>query len=58
MIFKEYKNMDTIELEKYVQELLNSGIVKNEKQRAELENIFKELRKQNFCNWLKQELKK
>lgn len=58
MELKEYKNMNSAELEKYIQKLLNSGIVKNERQRAELENIFKELRKQNFCNWLKKELKK
>ena len=58
MELKEYKNLDSLELEKYAAELLNSGIVKNAKQRAELENIIKELRKQNYINLMKKELKK
>ena len=58
MELKEYNNLNSLELEKYVSELLNSGIVKNPKQRAELENIIKELKKQNFLALMKKELKK
>ena len=58
MELKEYKNLNSLELEKYAAELLNSGIIKNEKQRAELENIIKELKKQNFLALMKKELKK
>ena len=29
MELKEYKNLNSLELEKYILELLNSGIVKN-----------------------------
>ena len=58
MELKEYKNLNSFELEKYVSELLNSGIVKNQKQRAELENIIKELKKQNFLALMKKEFKK
>lgn len=58
MELKEYNNLNSLDLEKYVSELLNSGIVKNPKQRAELENIIKELKKQNFLALMKKELKK
>ena len=58
MELKEYKNLNSLELEKYILELLNSGIVKNPKQRAELENVIKELRKQNFLALMKKEFKK
>ena len=58
MELKEYKNLNSLELEKYILELLNSGIVKNQKQRAELENIIKELKKQNFLALMKKEFKK
>ena len=58
MELKEYKNLNSFELEKYVSELLNSGIVKNQKQRAELEIIIKELKKQNFLALMKKEFKK
>ena len=58
MELKEYKNLNSLELEKYILELLNSGIVKNPKQRAELENIIKELKKQNFLALMKKEFKK
>ena len=58
MELKEYKKLNSLELEKYILELLNSGIVKNQKQRAELENVIKELRKQNFLALMKKEIKK
>ena len=58
MELKEYKKLNSLDLEKYVLELLNSGIVKDQQQRAELANILKELKKQNFLALMKKELKK
>ena len=56
MNLKNYKNMDTIQLEKYIAELLNSDAIKNEVQRAEIEQLHKELQKLNYIKWLKKEL--
>ena len=40
--------MDTIQLEKYIAELLNSNAIKNEAQRAEMKQLHKELQKLNY----------
>ena len=56
MNLKNYKNMDTIQLEKYIAELLNSDAIKNEAQKAEIEQLHKELQKLNYIKWLKKEL--
>ena len=56
MNLKNYKNMDTIQLEKYIAELLNSDAIKNEAQRAEMKQLHKELQKLNYIKWLKKEL--
>ena len=56
MKLKNYKNMDTMQLEKYIAELLNSDTIKNEAQRAEMKQIHKELQKLNYIKWLKKEL--
>ena len=56
MNLKNYKNMDTIQLEKHTAELLNSDAIKNEAQRAEMEQLHKELQKLNYIKWLKKEL--
>lgn len=56
MKLKNYKNMDTTQLEKYLAELLNSDAIKNEAQRAEMKQIYKELQKLNYIKWLKKEL--
>ena len=56
MNLKNYKNMDTIQLEKYIAELLNSDAIKNEAQRAEMKQLRKELQKLNYIKWLKKEL--
>lgn len=56
MNLKNYKNMDTIQLEKHIAELLNSNAIKNEAQRAEMEQLHKELQKLNYIKWLKKEL--
>ena len=56
MNLKNYKNMDPIQLEKYIAELLNSDAIKNEAQRAEMKQLHKELQKLNYIKWLKKEL--
>lgn len=48
MKLKNYKNMDSVQLEKYIAELLNSNAIKNETQRAEMKQIYKELQKLNY----------
>ena len=56
MKLKNYKNMDTIQLEKHIAELLNSNAIKNEAQKQELKELHKELQKLNYIKWLKKEL--
>ena len=56
MKLKNYKNMDTIQLEKHIAELLNSDTIKSEAQRAEMKQLHKELQKLNYIKWLKKEL--
>ena len=53
MRLKNYKNMDTIKLEKYIAELLNSDVIKSEAQKAEMKQLHKELQKLNYIKWLK-----
>lgn len=56
MKLKNYKNMDPIQLEKHIAELLNSGAIKNEEQKAALKELHKEPQKLNYIKWLKKEL--
>ena len=56
MNLKNYKNMDAIQLEKYIAELLNSDAIKSEAQKQELKELHKELQKLNYIKWLKKEL--
>lgn len=56
MKLKNYKNMDPIQLEKYLAELLNSDAIKNEAQRAEIKQLYKDVQKLNYIKWLKKEL--
>lgn len=56
MKLKNYKNMDPVQLEKYIVELINSDAIKNEAQKAKIKELHKELQKLNYINWLKKEL--
>lgn len=58
MNLKEYKNMNSFELEKHLQEILASEKAKEFPKYAELEKLHKELKQQNFIKLLKQELMK
>ena len=46
MIFKEYKNMDSFELEKHLQKILESEKAKEFPKYAEIEKLYKELKQQ------------
>lgn len=56
MKLKDYKNMDPVQLEKYLVELINSDAIKNEEQKAKIKELHKELQKLNYIKWLKKEL--
>lgn len=58
MIFKEYKNMDSFQLEKHLKKILESEKAKEFPKYQELEKLHKELKQQNFIKLLKQELNK
>ena len=48
MKLKDYQNMDAFQLEQYMRELLNSGIIKNQEQKKEMQKIYEQLKKQNI----------
>ena len=58
MIFKDYKNMDSLELEKHLKNILDNEKAKEFPKYAELKKLYKELKQQNFIKLLKQELMK
>ena len=58
MIFKDYKNMNSFELEKHLQKILESEKAKEFPKYHELAKLHQELKKQNFVKLLKQELMK
>lgn len=58
MNLKEYKNMNSFELEKHLQTILENDEAKKCPNYAELKKVHQELKKQNFIKLLKQELKK
>lgn len=48
MKLKDYQNMDSFKLEKYMKELLDSGLIKNQEQKKEMQQIYEQLQKQNI----------
>ena len=40
--------MDSLQLEQYMKELLDSGIIKNQEQKKEMQKIYEQLQKQNI----------
>ena len=48
MKLKDYRKMDSFELEKYMKELLDSGIIQNQEQKKEMQKIYEQLQKQNI----------
>ena len=48
MKFKDYQKMDSFQLEQYIKELLDSGIIKNQEQKKEMQRLYEQLQKQNI----------
>ena len=48
MKLKDYQSMDSFQLEHYMKELLNSGLIKNQEQKKEMQNLYEQLKKQNI----------
>ena len=58
MNLKDYKNMNSFELEKYLAELLKSDLMKKYPKKAEIEKVYQELKKQNFIKLMKESIEK
>ena len=48
MKLKDYQNMDSFQLEQYMGELLDSGLIKNQEQKKEIQKLYKQLQEQNI----------
>ena len=48
MKLKDYQKMNAFQLEQYMKELLDSGIIKNQEQKKELKNLYEQLKEQNI----------
>ena len=48
MKLKDYQNLNSLQLENYIKELLNSGLIKNQEQKKEMQQLYKQLKKQNI----------
>ena len=48
MKLKDYQNMNALQLENYIKELLDSGIIKNQEQKKEMQKLYEQLKEQNI----------
>ena len=48
MKLKDYQKMGPLQLEQYMKELLDSGIIKNQEQKKEMQKIYEQLQEQNI----------
>lgn len=48
MKLKDYHKMDSFQLENYMKELLDSGLIKNQEQKKEMQKIYEQLKEQNI----------
>ena len=48
MKFKDYQKMDSFKLEQYMKELLDSGLIKNQEQKKEMQKLYEQLKEQNI----------
>lgn len=48
MKFKDYQKMDSFQLEQHIKKLLDSGIIKNQEQKKEMQKIYEQLQEQNI----------
>ena len=48
MKLKDYQKMDSFALEQYMRELLDSGLIKNQEQKKEMQQLYEQLKEQNI----------
>ena len=48
MKLKDYQNLNSLQLENYIKELLDSGLIKNQEQKKEMQQLYEQLKKQNI----------
>ena len=48
MKLKDYQKMDSFQLEQYMKELLDSGLIKNQEQKKEMKQLYEQLQEQNI----------
>lgn len=48
MKLKDYQKLDSLQLENYLKELLDSGLIKNQEQKKEMQKLYEQLREQNI----------
>ena len=48
MKLQDYQKMDSLQLEQYIKELLDSGIIKNQEQKKEMQQLYEQLKEQNI----------
>ena len=48
MKLQDYHKMDSFQLEQYMRELLDSGLIKNQEQKKEMQKIYEQLKAQNI----------
>ena len=48
MKFKDYQKMNSFALEQYMKELLDSGLIKNQEQKKEMQKLYEQLQEQNI----------
>ena len=48
MKLKDYQKMNALQLENYIYKLLNSGLIKNQEQKKEMQKIYEQLKEQNI----------
>ena len=48
MKLKDYQNLNSFQLENYIKELLDSGLIKNQEQKQEMQRLYEQLKEQNI----------
>lgn len=48
MKLKDYQNLNFLQLENYIRELLDSGLIKNQEQKKEMQKLYEQLKEQNI----------
>ena len=48
MKLQDYQKMDSFKLEQYMKELLDSGLIKNQEQKKEMQQLYEQLKEQNI----------